>query len=235
MNLETDTYVGISRKLCNGMIVLTADIDLRLDTENFEKESSWMKKLILKRNRWAKVSDVEQSAYGDTTKFMATYFDGTQQKRHVEGLDIWLAKKNSIPEDFEVDKNSMRWFLEHEGFSHTEISIAISGKRRQEKTIYVHAISARESAKKPAPPNLLAIFVDKHRDAFSERNGVTLDRAYGLYEEFCDAKLFKVGYSRPVFREELKSYFRIFKPRIMIRGVNSRNFYLGFIPPNEHL
>lgn len=79
-------------------------------------------------------------------------------------------------------------------------------------------------------------YVEAHFDIFKSPDGVTLQRAWTLYKEFCaDTGIDKI-LPQYKFREELKNYFYGFAQRVTINGTTVRSLYTGFkhlepVPP----
>lgn len=71
-------------------------------------------------------------------------------------------------------------------------------------------------------------YIEAHYDIFSKDDGVTLQRAYDLYKEFCEETLVEHKLPRYRFREELKNYFSNFSEREVINGDRVRSWYSGF-------
>ena len=72
-------------------------------------------------------------------------------------------------------------------------------------------------------------FVESSFDEFKKDDGVSLSRAYDLYNTYCDRYL--PGYrklARHKFREELKNYFERFDDITRIDGKQVRSYYSGF-------
>lgn len=71
-------------------------------------------------------------------------------------------------------------------------------------------------------------FIDNHFDYFYMEDGVTLDKAWQLYKEFCEDSLTKKRLQRHQFRSELASYFEKFEDRAEVNGVRVRSYFSGF-------
>lgn len=71
-------------------------------------------------------------------------------------------------------------------------------------------------------------FIEAHFDVFKAQNSTTLKQAYTLYKEYCADS----GIERPMpqykMREELRNYFKEFKDRGEVDGVQVRSYYEGF-------
>lgn len=76
-------------------------------------------------------------------------------------------------------------------------------------------------------------FIEDSFDVFKSQNGVTLNQAYEMYKQFCDATLVEFKLPRYKFREEIKNYFHNFEERAIVDGVRVRSWYSGFI--TDHL
>lgn len=73
-------------------------------------------------------------------------------------------------------------------------------------------------------------FILESFEIFAEADGVTLKAAWEMYNTYCDEAKVGYPYSKRVFKEELKNYFRDFKERERIGDdrVQVRNWYSGF-------
>lgn len=64
---------------------------------------------------------------------------------------------------------------------------------------------------------------------FKKENGVTLKAAWEMYKTYCDDAKIPYPYSRRIFQEELKNYFKEYKDRFALDdGTRVRSYYLGF-------
>ena len=72
-------------------------------------------------------------------------------------------------------------------------------------------------------------FMDENYFVFSTQDGISLKQAYSMYKDYCMET--SLSYMMPMysFREEFKNYFRDFKLRTKIDGVQYRSYYSGFI------
>ena len=71
-------------------------------------------------------------------------------------------------------------------------------------------------------------FMEENLFDFRKEDGVTLQQAWTLYKEYCDEAKVPYPYSKRVFKEELKNYFRHFDERTKdSNGVQVRNYYSG--------
>ena len=67
-------------------------------------------------------------------------------------------------------------------------------------------------------------------DTLSKDGGVTLNIAWEAYKVYCEDAKVTYPFTRRVFKEELKSYFKTFEERITLEdGTRVRNFYDDFI------
>lgn len=71
-------------------------------------------------------------------------------------------------------------------------------------------------------------FVEHAYDIFYLNDGVTLDKAWALYKEFCDDALIRHKLQRNQFRSELMNYFEKFEEQTKIDGVRVRSYFSGF-------
>lgn len=103
MNPETETIINNGAHLRNGMVVLLEDSGMRqkLDeiTDHNGVDNPCLLDRALKRNRWAKVTQLEyfELPHGDMISFVAEYEDGDKTVQKYGTSVAWLVKKNSIP------------------------------------------------------------------------------------------------------------------------------------------
>lgn len=71
-------------------------------------------------------------------------------------------------------------------------------------------------------------FVEHSYDLFFTQDGVSLDRAWQLYKEFCEDALIRQKLPRHQFRTELSAYFEKFEDRAQVDGQSVRSYYSGF-------
>lgn len=73
-------------------------------------------------------------------------------------------------------------------------------------------------------------FVEDSYDVFADEDGVSLKRAYAMYQEYCEDTNADYKLQRYKFREELKNYFEGFDERyIDEEGNRYRSYYHGFL------
>ena len=73
-------------------------------------------------------------------------------------------------------------------------------------------------------------YVEAHYDIFKDGPGISLDRAYALYKQYCEDSLVEYKLAKYRFREELRNYFHEFHERIVMEdGTRVRSWYTGFI------
>lgn len=72
-------------------------------------------------------------------------------------------------------------------------------------------------------------FVLDHYFQFERDNGVTLKSAWEMYKTYCDEAKVPYPFSKRIFKEELKNYFKDYKERFRFEdGTQARNYYIGF-------
>lgn len=71
-------------------------------------------------------------------------------------------------------------------------------------------------------------FVEHSFDFFYMNDGVSLERAWQMYKEFCDDALIRHKMPRHQFRSELMNYFDKFEERADVNGQRVRSYYSGF-------
>lgn len=73
-------------------------------------------------------------------------------------------------------------------------------------------------------------FVLDSYEVFKKEDGVSLKRAYEMYLAYCEEVRNSTPMKRIYFQEELKSYFRDFKDRVVMdNDIRVRSYYSGFI------
>lgn len=72
-------------------------------------------------------------------------------------------------------------------------------------------------------------FVEENYHKFKEQDGTTIGQAYQLYKEFCTSSTLNYILTRQSFRDELKSYFKVFHRVTRIDGKQVRSVYQGFL------
>ena len=73
-------------------------------------------------------------------------------------------------------------------------------------------------------------FVEDSRFTFEEENGVSLQRAWDMYKNYCEEANVQYKKSKRIFQEELKNYFKEFKERYTLAdGTRVRSYYYNFI------
>lgn len=72
-------------------------------------------------------------------------------------------------------------------------------------------------------------FVDENAYTFIKNGGVTLKAAWAMYKEYCTDANVPYPFSKRVFQEELKTYFKEFHDRYELEnGERVSSYYLGF-------
>lgn len=73
-------------------------------------------------------------------------------------------------------------------------------------------------------------FVMENFDLFKTNDGTSLKASYALYDEYCKEAKITYPYTKRIFKEELKNYFRDFKERFRTEdGTEVWNYYSGFL------
>lgn len=71
-------------------------------------------------------------------------------------------------------------------------------------------------------------FVLDQYPIFHQEDGVTLKCAWEMYKTHCDEAKVPYPFSKRIFKEELKNYFREYKERYILDGTRVRSYYHGF-------
>ena len=71
-------------------------------------------------------------------------------------------------------------------------------------------------------------FMEEYFDEFREKDSTTLNDAWFKYQLYCSEAKVPFPYSKRIFKEELKNYFKVFKERVHKNdSENLRNWYSG--------
>ena len=70
-------------------------------------------------------------------------------------------------------------------------------------------------------------FMEEYFEEFKNNDYVTLNDAWFKYRIYCDDAKVPYPYSKRIFKEELKNYFKTFRERGVINGEQHRNLYSG--------
>ena len=92
-----------------------------------------------------------------------------------------------------------------------------------------HFYDGYRSAEMQYKTDVFFNFMDENYFIFSTQDGISLKQAYAMYKDYCMET--SLSYMMPMyaFREELKNYFKEFKLRAKIDGVEYRSYYSGFL------
>jgi hypothetical protein len=72
-------------------------------------------------------------------------------------------------------------------------------------------------------------FISESFLTFKKEDGISLERAWDMYNTYCEKARVSYPMSRRVFKEELKNYFREYKDRYLSEdGSRPRHYYSGF-------
>ena len=70
-------------------------------------------------------------------------------------------------------------------------------------------------------------FMEEYFEEFKSKDYVTLNDAWFKYRIYCDDAKVPYPYSKRIFKEELKNYFKTFRERGVVDGEQHRNLYSG--------
>lgn len=76
--------------------------------------------------------------------------------------------------------------------------------------------------------NVIYNFIEEKQDELSAPEGISLVRAHDIYKKYCEDALIQNPMPRYVFKDELETYFREFKPRARVNGEQVRSWFSGF-------
>lgn len=94
MNPSTERLITSGRELKDGMIVLTANEELRADTRNIEIRNPDQARLATayRWNRWMRISEVHHGPAVSNTSFVGTYHDGSKMAFSTHPANPWFVK-----------------------------------------------------------------------------------------------------------------------------------------------
>lgn len=72
-------------------------------------------------------------------------------------------------------------------------------------------------------------FVEENYYIFKNENGISLKRAWDMYNEYMEDGGFAYRLNKMTFKEELKDYFTTFHDQLHTEDVHIRNYYEGFL------
>lgn len=71
-------------------------------------------------------------------------------------------------------------------------------------------------------------FIEDSFDAFFINDGITLDKAWAMYKDYCEDANVRFKLQKNQFRAELTSYFNNFEERATVDGQRVRSYFSGF-------
>ncbi len=71
-------------------------------------------------------------------------------------------------------------------------------------------------------------YVENYYDYFFTNDGVTLEKAWSMYKDFCEETLIRHRLQRHQFRTELQAYFEEYHDRAFVGGQRLRHYFSGF-------
>lgn len=71
-------------------------------------------------------------------------------------------------------------------------------------------------------------FIEDNYDIFKRQNGITLNQAWAMYQEFIKESGVEYKLAKHKLRDELKSYFENFEERAVVDGERLRSYFSGF-------
>ena len=120
----------------------------------------------------------------------------------------------------EYDKAMKQISFELGAIAHHCKEVYLSDPNRYDNYIPVTMISASN--------DFYNFIIDSYH-IFYKEDGTTLKAAWEMYKTYCEEANVAYPFSRRVFKEELKNYFRDFKERFISEdGSRVRSYYIGF-------
>jgi hypothetical protein len=71
-------------------------------------------------------------------------------------------------------------------------------------------------------------FIEDNYDVFKSQDGITLNQAWAMYQEFIKESGVEYKLAKHKLRDELKSYFENFEERAVVNGDRLRSYFSGF-------
>lgn len=171
------------------------------------------------------VNEKFKSSYSN--KFKCFLFLGTNKPVRITDAKSGLIRRliDVSPTGNKLDSKEYKTLVQQIGFELGAIACHCRDVYLSNKTAYDHYIPV---AMLGASNDFYNFIVDSYF-VFSNENGTSLKAAWEMYKTYCDDAKVSYPFSRRVFQEELKNYFKEYKDRYVLEdGTRIRSYYLGF-------
>lgn len=171
------------------------------------------------------VNEKFKSTYA--SRFQCFLFMGTNKP-----VRITDAKSGLIRRLIDVSPTGNKLSMEEYKSLMSQISFELGAIACHCRDVYIGDVDAYDNY---IPVNMMGAsnhfynFVMDSYYVFKKEDGTTLKAAWEMYKTYCDDAKVSYPYSRMLFQEELKNYFREYKDRNYLEdGTRVRSYYAGF-------
>ena len=171
------------------------------------------------------VNEKFKSTYA--SRFQCFLFIGTNKP-----VRITDAKSGLIRRLIDVSPTGNKLSMEEYKSLMSQISFELGAIACHCRDVYIGDVDAYDNY---IPVNMMGAsnhfynFVMDSYYVFKKEDGTTLKAAWEMYKTYCDDAKVSYPYSRMLFQEELKNYFREYKDRNYLEdGTRVRSYYAGF-------
>ena len=171
------------------------------------------------------VNEKFKSSYSN--KFKCFLFLGTNKPVRITDAKSGLIRRliDVTPTGNKLDFKEYKALIQQISFELGAIACHCRDVYLSNKTAYDHYVPVTMLG---ASNDFYNFIVDSYF-VFAKEDGTSLKAAWEMYKTYCDDAKVPYPFSRRVFQEELKNYFKEYKDRyVMEDGTRIRSYYLGF-------
>lgn len=172
------------------------------------------------------VRELYKSAYN--VKMNAMLFLATN-----EPVQITNAKSGIIRRLIDINPSGARIASSHYVKLVNQIQFELSGIAYHCFEVYkkagIHYYDAYRSIDMMERTDIFFNFVEESYFTFKEENGVTLKRAWTMFQEFTTESGLRYLMPKHKFKQELREYFKEFIPNTTVNGTHVYNYYRDFL------
>lgn len=171
------------------------------------------------------VNEKFKSSYSN--KFKCFLFLGTNKPVRITDAKSGLIRRliDVSPTGNKLDFKEYKALIQQISFELGAIACHCRDVYLSNKTAYDHYVPVTMLG---ASNDFYNFIVDSYF-VFAKEDGTSLKAAWEMYKTYCDDAKVPYPFSRRVFQEELKNYFKEYKDRyVMEDGTRVRSYYLGF-------
>lgn len=171
------------------------------------------------------VNEKFKSSYSN--KFKCFLFLGTNKPVRITDAKSGLIRRliDVTPTGNKLDFKEYKALIQQISFELGAIACHCRDVYLSNKTAYDHYVPVTMLG---ASNDFYNFIVDSYF-VFAKEDGTSLKAAWEMYKTYCDDAKVPYPFSRRIFQEELKNYFKEYKDRyVMEDGTRIRSYYLGF-------